>query len=395
MVEGPVGFWSYVHADNDAVDGAILELRQLIMNAYSILTGEDLTLFVDTDITWGEQWEKRISASIAGTTFFIPIITPRFFKSKACRQEVIDFTTKATEASGLKELFLPILYADVPFLSKEADDPVVRLVANTQYVPWHQLRLLDSRSSDHRTAVHKLAVEIERISRDVADKPDTVPAALGGARFPDGGDDADSDEGGLGTLDRIAAAEEVMPLFNATIGEMAACLNEIGEIATASQPEIEEAARSQKMSTPMAVIKKVAANLDRPAQQFLDLSTKYSEQAIDLNAGIDVLIHLKSYSDMDPDEQSGYRFLANSIRAMRDAGLDAVQSATATSDSMQELASFSRDMRRPATKMKRAVERMEDVHGLYDEWVKGFEESGVWANPLGNEKPNSPAPESD
>ena len=47
MVEGPVGFWSYVHDHNDAVDGAILGLRRLIMGAYSILTGEDLTLFVE------------------------------------------------------------------------------------------------------------------------------------------------------------------------------------------------------------------------------------------------------------------------------------------------------------------------------------------------------------
>jgi hypothetical protein len=36
------------------------------MNAYAVLTGEDLRLFVDTEINW-EEWEKRISDSIAGT----------------------------------------------------------------------------------------------------------------------------------------------------------------------------------------------------------------------------------------------------------------------------------------------------------------------------------------
>jgi len=77
MVEGPVGFWSYVRADNEAADGAILELRNLIINAYALITGDDLTLFVDQEnITWGQEWQTRIADSIAGTTFFIPIITP-------------------------------------------------------------------------------------------------------------------------------------------------------------------------------------------------------------------------------------------------------------------------------------------------------------------------------
>lgn len=71
-------------ADNKAVDGAILELRKLIMKAYSLITGEDdLTLFVDQEyISWGEEWEKRIANSIAGTTFFIPIITARFSRAR-------------------------------------------------------------------------------------------------------------------------------------------------------------------------------------------------------------------------------------------------------------------------------------------------------------------------
>ena len=55
MVEGPVGFWSYVRDDNDTVDGAILGLRRLIMGAYSILTGEDLTLFVATPRSTGAK----------------------------------------------------------------------------------------------------------------------------------------------------------------------------------------------------------------------------------------------------------------------------------------------------------------------------------------------------
>jgi hypothetical protein len=379
MSDGPVGFWSYTHDDNDAVDGAILELARLIKNAYSIHTGEDLTLFTDREINWGEEWEKRIADSIAGTTFFIPVVTPRFFKSKYCRQEVIDFTTKA-ETSGLNALFLPIHFAHVPYLSTDAEDPVVRLVAKTQQVDWRKLRLLDAISSEHRTAVHELAVEIDRISREVADKPEsgTALSAEGGSdtgptNFPE--DDAP------GALDLIAIAELAMPEFQDTIVEMASCLNEIADVATSNQQSLDRAAKSNKMGPRLAVVKKVAAELDPPTQRFLDLATKYASQLIELNGGIDALIHLQPFTEMPPESQVEYLVMANSVRELRDASVTALAAATGVGETFKSVSSLSRDMRKPSTNLQRGIERMGDVQGLYEEWVKGFEEAGVWDDP--------------
>jgi hypothetical protein len=375
MAEGPVGFWSYVHADNDAVDGAILHLRQLIVKAYSIITGGDLTLFVDTEINWGEEWEKRIADSIAGTTFFIPVITPRFFKSKACRQEVIDFTTKA-ETSGLNELFLPILYVDVPFLSKDADDPVVRLVAKTQYIKWNELRLLEPTSSEHRTAAHELAVEIERISREVADKPESDVSPTDG-----GESDDEPDDNAPGTLDLIAQAEEALPAWNQTVEDMARCLDEIGEIPRKNQANLDRVAKQSKMGPRLAVIRKTATELQEPSQRFLDLATAYASQLIEVNAGIDALIHLKPYSEMEASEQAEFLDLADSVRHMRDLAAKAFESAADLSETFSEIGSLSRDMRKPSSTLQRGIERMGDVQSIFDEWVKGFEESGVWDEP--------------
>jgi hypothetical protein len=380
MSNGPVGFWSYVHDDNDAVDGAILELRRRIINAYSILTGKDLTLFVDTEIAWGEEWEKRISDSLAGTTFFIPVITPRFFTSKPCRQEVIDFTTRATEDSGLSELFLPILYAEVPFLSKDAEDPVVRLVAKTQYVKWHKLRLLDPGSSEHRTAVHELAEEIERISRDVAEKPEASysPPPTGSGVDKDG-DGLDDDQ--PGTLDHIGRAEEVLPVWQETVEKMARCLEEIGEIPARNQANLDRAAKQSKMGPRLAVIRKTATELQVPAQKFLDLATEYASQLIDVNAGIDAVIHFKPFSEMTPEERDEFRALADTFKRLRDNAAEALASAEGLGETFAETASLSRDMRKPSSTLQRGIERMGDVQGIFDEWVSGFEESGVWDDP--------------
>lgn len=39
---GPVGFWCYVHLDDDATSGQILRLAKRIKDEFSLLTGEML-----------------------------------------------------------------------------------------------------------------------------------------------------------------------------------------------------------------------------------------------------------------------------------------------------------------------------------------------------------------
>jgi hypothetical protein len=77
--EAVAGFWSYAHDDNKLDDGAILRLAQLIMDEYNLLSGNQLHLFIDHhSIAWGQEWRERIDKALSQTTFFIPIITPRY-----------------------------------------------------------------------------------------------------------------------------------------------------------------------------------------------------------------------------------------------------------------------------------------------------------------------------
>lgn len=302
-------------------------------------------------------------------------------------------------------------------MSKDADDPVVRLVAKTQYVDWRKRRLLDASSSEHRTAVHELAVEIDRISREVADTPDNV-AVLPIGREPERKprrkpakkpakkrattadaksetrpdtrppteprDEEAPDEEAPGKLDLIAEAEEAMPKLQSTIEEMAACLNEVGDVSRSNKEALDRAVKQNKMGPRLAVIRKTATELDGPAQRFLDLSTEYASHVIDLNAGIDALTNLQPYGEMSPNDQAEFLSLANSIRSMRDASVEALAAVQSAAETFQEIGSLSRDMRKPTSKLQRGIERMGDVQGTYDEWVRGFERSGVWGNTDGD-----------
>ena len=139
------------------------------MEEYNLLSGEPLNLFVDrNDIAWGEEWRARINSSLAEATFFIPIITPRYFTRPECRRELLEFAAKA-EILGAKELLFPILYVETSGLSGENPDEAIALVARAQYVDWRKNRLLESRSGEYRTAVNSLAHRLLAIARHVAE----------------------------------------------------------------------------------------------------------------------------------------------------------------------------------------------------------------------------------
>src|SRR5215208_356587 len=95
-------FWSYAHEDNELDGGNVVQLAQRLREEYSLITGGALSVFVDrTEIEWGDQWRRRIDESLAETTFFIPVVTPRYFSRPECRRELLTFVGKA-EALGFR-----------------------------------------------------------------------------------------------------------------------------------------------------------------------------------------------------------------------------------------------------------------------------------------------------
>ena len=89
------GFWSYAHDDDELDSGGILKLARHIEEEYNLLSGEPLELFIDHDsIAWGNEWRQRINYALAKPTFFIPIITPRYFTRPECRRELLALLRK-------------------------------------------------------------------------------------------------------------------------------------------------------------------------------------------------------------------------------------------------------------------------------------------------------------
>lgn len=143
MSKQPVGFMTYVRFDDEHENGRLTEFCKRLSGEVRVQTGERFHIFQDrNDIAWGQQWKLRIDESLDAVTFLIPIITPGFFKSPACRAELERFIDREKQLCR-NDLILPVYYVNCPILNDEAKreaDSAVNVVASRQYADWRELR---------------------------------------------------------------------------------------------------------------------------------------------------------------------------------------------------------------------------------------------------------------
>lgn len=201
-------FWSYAHEDNALDDGAILRLAERLTNQFALISGDKLEMFVDrTSVQWGEEWRARIDQALVQTTFFIPVLTPRYFTREECRRELLSFAAQA-QSLGVRELVMPILYVPIPEFGDENPDEPIALTARMQYTDWTGLRLEDEGGPEYRRAISGLVARLQAVASDVAamqvqtetqSEPDEEQSGLADAveiiaqLLPDWGDAVETD----------------------------------------------------------------------------------------------------------------------------------------------------------------------------------------------------------
>ena len=134
---------SYVREDDDHEAGRLTTLRERLEGEVKMQTGSPFPIFQDrNDIEWGNHWKTRIGEDLDAVTFLIPIITPSFFQSAACRSEFEQFREREQEM-GRADLILPIYYVEADEFSDEATratDEMAKVLLSRQYTDWRDLR---------------------------------------------------------------------------------------------------------------------------------------------------------------------------------------------------------------------------------------------------------------
>jgi len=139
----PVAFLSYAHFDFEHNEPRLRRDMEFLRGEVRQQTGEEFLIFIDReDILWGQEWQARIDNALKETTILIPLITPSFFKSPYCRDELSTFLELEAKVKR-GALIFPIYYVDMGLTdeSEQKRDKLVRYVASRQYVDWQDIRL--------------------------------------------------------------------------------------------------------------------------------------------------------------------------------------------------------------------------------------------------------------
>jgi hypothetical protein len=359
-----VGFWSYVREDDEGDHGRILALADDLREQYRIQTAEKLELFVDREsIEWGEAWKERIDTAIAGTTFFIPIVTPSYLRSPECRRELLKFVREA-ERLGLTQLLLSVYWVTVPAFEsnpEESDDEAVRFLAKYNWEDLTDERLEERDSSAYRKAVTALAIKLAEHgeqARRVADAPAALPV--------DPTDDLDDDDGAPGVIESFVTTEEVVPKAGALLQKITGHMESTSSIMQAFQGRIQEATeRGKGMKAVLALTNRLAHELGEPSNGIANDGREYRQVLAELDPAIQTQLGLiESQDDLPSDYEEYLQELIGLWNAAREAqvGFESVL------EGAESASTFSRSLRKPLKGMRSGMLAVLDGNAIIDEW---------------------------
>ena len=167
----PQAFLSYARNDDQYFGGYITAFRDVLEKAVHIVTGEQtFHIFQDTEgIILGEPFQRKIDDVINQSSFLVPMLSPTFFNSKACRQELELFLKHEQELSR-DDLILPIYFVSSPKAEKKEErlkDPLMSKLFERQMDDWREKRTMPLDQPTGRESIlalaRKIVLGIERL----------------------------------------------------------------------------------------------------------------------------------------------------------------------------------------------------------------------------------------
>lgn len=360
-----IGFWSYVHADDDTDMGRITQLAHDIVSNYEALTGEKIELFLDSDeVHWGDKWRAEIDDALSNVAFFIAVITPRYFLSVECRREFQFFLERARKL-GIQELVMSLRYIDSPRLGDPTeDDPIVQAVKEFHWEEWVPYRMEDRTSKEYRTAVDKLARELVRRVAQV-ESTDLVATAEELEANPEGEDEP-------GFLDRVAGMEEALPELSETMTSLTLAVQEIGDLMTAGTADIERGEKHGKgFAAKLTVARRMGSQLVDPVNRIESLSQAFLSKVSLIDSGLLVMLPKlpEEVAAGTADRAEVCEFL-QTIREFSELSSTSLDSGLSMAQSTRELEGLSKDMRPPLRRLNIAMTSMSEARSIFDGWLE-------------------------
>ncbi len=180
MEDKPDAFLSYSRFDDR--NGKITAFRSYLSDAVEEVSAYSFNIFQDTkEVGIGQNVQIVLTDMLCQSRFFIPILTPKFFNSDHCRDELRRFL-ELEYKTGRQDLILPIYWITCPVLEDhllKAKDDLAKAIDERQRSDWRELRYREFSETAVAQQLEALATQIEQTrSSDLraVEMPDTVTA---------------------------------------------------------------------------------------------------------------------------------------------------------------------------------------------------------------------------
>lgn len=369
--EPPRAFWSYVRDDDRAEGGRIVDLATRLREQVALITTEVFPVFVDQlSISWGANWREEIDRAVASASFLIPIVTPRYFKSDACRHELISFQGVAS-SHGVPGLIMPVYYFDVPGLEDgSSDDEIMGIIRAAEWVDFRDAALEDPESSPYRKAVRTLA-------REIAARIQTIEAtpteALGDTDiWAPGTPAADDHEDEPGIFEILADGESAAHEVGERLNGLAPLLEALGVAARTGTERIEASDSSGKgFAGRVVAARALAKDLAEPADRIETLAADVLRMLLKIDPMIEILVDL---SRNDPSQRDGLRNLFEQLDELGVVAGEFAGNMAHLASTVEEVSKWSRDLRPPSRKVAAALRQLADSNLLFARWQERAKE---------------------
>jgi TIR domain len=370
MVVSGGGFWSYVHADDEAEGGRIVSLGRDIVAEFRLQTGERVELFVDQRIGWGEDWEERISDSLVSIAFFIPVITPSFFKSAQCRRELNHFARRA-EALGIRQLIMPILYADVPGLhSKDPNDDAIEIIRKYQWEDWRETRFEDQGSATYRRAVAKMASRIAEANLTL----EGIVAAQGSAPVTDssGGGHEEAESASI-----IEALNGALGAWDKNFDQLRHYVETITDLIIGAMREVAGANKGPRpIATRLNIGHQLAKAINSDVAALATVAIEFESNLHEVDFGIRGLID-SAASLTDPESVAATCAVFAAVRRLADTFEKSPGALSSLAETIPSLTGWSRDLHGPLRSLETSMAVLTEGLEVARPWVLLIDEAGV------------------
>lgn len=360
-----IGFWSYVHADDYAEKGRLTQLGTDIIEQMGLISGEKISIFLDKDIEWGEDWREKIEDNLSKVAFFIPVITPRYLTSASCRGELQYFANRATKL-GMNELIMPLLYIDFPELHNEmTTDDLIKKITNYQWVNWTDNRFKDSSSESYRRGVADLATRL----CEANSKLESQPVIVNSTTILEVEAELVEEPG---IIDILADTETSLPKCNEIINEIANQIILIGEFAAKATQELEQNNKPGIGFGPRIMIsKRLSQNLREPVDKVCILTAEYASFFHSVDEGFRYYIsHAKETIDNDPSSKSAVCGFFHSVKELDSHANESLDKIQAFINVIESTESMSRDLRPVFRRLRQGLIIFVESREINNNWVR-------------------------